>query len=182
MINYRIDEASEQQPQVLQVNSEKVRLYFDHEEVEREGMNGDVSIIHVAKFVELPSNLGTDALTLAKAAVTAEIVAYDQSNSVNEFTFNGVSMWLDDATRTKLAKRFDTDEKDGLTETKLIYGGIPYILPIENAKTMLHQIESYARNCFDKTNEHLATVNAMKKVDKVLAYDYTTGYDPKLSF
>ena len=182
MINYRIDEASEQQPQVLQVNSEKVRLYFDHEEVEREGMNGDVSIIHVAKFVELPSNLGTDALTLAKAAVTAEIVAYDQSNSVNEFTFNGVSMWLDDATRTKLAKRFDTDEKDGLTETKLIYGGIPYIMPIENAKTMLHHIESYARDCFDQTNLHRQSISELDSVEDLLAYDITAGYPTKLEF
>lgn len=183
MRNFRIDEASERQPQVLVVNSEKVRLYFGHEEVEREGMDGQPYTVYVAKFVELPVSLGTDALTLAKAAVIAEIEEYDKSESINQFTLNGLPMWLDDATRTKLSKRFDTDEEDGKTVTKLIYENKPYILPISAARGMLHQIESYATACFDKTNEHIATVGAKRSVDKVLEYDYTDGYpEEKPSF
>ena len=123
-----------------------------------------------------------DALEAAKAMVIARISAYDSSLAVNEFTLNGMSMWLDDATRTKLAKRFDTDEQDGLSETKLIYDGMAFDLPITTAKGMLHQIESYARDCFDKTNEHKAAVMAKRSVNTVLSYDYTTGYPQKLAF
>lgn len=123
-----------------------------------------------------------DALEAAKAMVIARISAYDSSGAVNEFTLNGMSMWLDDATRTKLAKRFDTDEQDGLSETKLIYDGMAFDLPITTAKGMLHQIESYARDCFDKTNEHKAAVMAKRSVNTVLSYDYTTGYPQKLAF
>lgn len=123
-----------------------------------------------------------DALALAKEYVCDKITAYDSSSAVNEFTFGGKTMWLDDAMRTKLAKRFDTDELDGKTDTKLIYEGESYDLPITTARAMLHQIESYARDCFDKTNEHTAAVSALTTVKKVLAYDYTKGYPQKLSF
>ena len=127
-------------------------------------------------------NGGSTDIDVAKQMMTARISEYDSSPAVNEFTLNGMSMWLDDATRTKLAKRFDTDEQDGLTETKLIYDGVSFDLPISMAKAMLHQIESYARDCFDKTNEHKAAVASKKKVDTVLSYDYTVGYPQKLEF
>lgn len=176
MRNYQIDEANEQQPQVLQVNSNKVRLYFDHSTEEREGMNGESITVYIAKFVELPISLGTDALTLAKAAVVAEIEEYDKSDAVNEFFLNGASMWLDDATRTKLEKRLETDKKDNKSETKIIYNNAPYTLPIDVAESMMQQLESYARDCFDKTNEHISAVMAKRSVNTVVGYDYTVGY------
>ena len=122
------------------------------------------------------------ALAYAKKAVIARIRQYDCSDAVNKFTFNGLPMWLDDATRTKLAKRFDTDEQDGKTETKVIYEGQAFDLPITSARAMLHQIESYARDCFDQTNEHIAAVNALDNIEDVLAYDFTEGYEPNPEF
>jgi hypothetical protein len=47
---------------------------------------------------------------------------------------------------------------------------------------MLHQIESYARDCFDKTNEHKAAVMAKRSINTVRNYDYTVGYPEKLNF
>lgn len=121
-------------------------------------------------------------LDIAKQQKIREISQYDSSTAVNEFTFGGVAMWLDDATRTKLSKRFDTDEQDGKTDTKLIYDGVSYDLPIQQARSMLHQIESYARDCFDKTNEHKAAVMALGSIDAVQEYNYTVGYPTKLNF
>lgn len=121
-------------------------------------------------------------LDIAKQQKIREISQYDSSTAVNEFTFGGRTMWLDDATRTKLAKRFDTDEQDGKTDTKLIYDGVSYDLPIQQARAMLHQIESYARDCFDKTNEHKAAVMALGSIDAVHEYNYTVGYPTKLNF
>lgn len=123
-----------------------------------------------------------NAVELARKVVLARISAYDKSDAVNQFTLNGVPMWLDDATRTKLAKRFDTDEKDGKTETKLIYGGVPFALPIETAKGLLHQLESYARDCFDQTNVHKAAVAALDDESAILNYDFTAGYPPQPAF
>lgn len=117
-----------------------------------------------------------DPVALAKQLMIARINIYDNSEAVNQFTLSGTPMWLDDATRTKLAKRFDTDEKDEKTETKLIYNGVPFDLPIETAKGMLHQLESYARDCFDQTNAHIAAVSELDDVEDILAYDYTDGY------
>ena len=122
------------------------------------------------------------ALEYAKKTVIARINQYDNSDDVNQFMLNGNPMWLDDATRTKLKKRFETDEEDNKTETRVIYNGIVFDLPIVNAKSMLHQLESYARDCFDKTNEHKAIVSSLNNINDVISYNYTTGYPEKLVF
>lgn len=182
MRDFKIDEANVMQPQVVQVNNDTVRLYFDQKEETREGMEGEQVTVFTSKFVELPATLGLDALTLAKTAVIAEIKKYDTSKAVNEFFYNGDSMWLDDATRTKLAKRLDVDKKSGLSTTRVNYEGRTFELPVESAEVMLFQLEQYARDSFDKTNEHLATVEALTTVEDVVAYDYTVGYPTKLTF
>lgn len=127
-------------------------------------------------------NGGSSDLDAAKAMVVAKITEHDTSTAVNEFTLNGDAMWLPDSKRTQLAKRFDTDEQDGLDVTKIIDNGNTYTLPIATARGMLHSLESYARDCFDKTEEHKMAVNALTTVAEVLAYDFTTGYPPKLAF
>lgn len=118
----------------------------------------------------------------AKAEKIAAIEEYDVSAAVNEFTLNGVAMWCDDAERTKLAKRFDTDEEDGFSTTKLIYDNVAYVLPIAQARVMLHRLESYARDCFDKTNEHKLNVANLNTLEEIENYDYTKGYPGKLEF
>jgi hypothetical protein len=40
----------------------------------------------------------------------------------------------------------------------------------------------YAADSFDRTQAHLGAVAALETVSEVVAYDYTTGYPPKLSF
>ena len=165
-------------PQPITVDAIKSALIAEQfEESTAEAIAAEV-VLTAVQGGELSGN----TLALAKQMVAARIDEYDKSENVNQFTLNDNPMWLDDAMRTKLAKRFGTDEQDGLSETKLIYDGVPFDLPIAMAKAMLHQIESYARDCFDKTNEHKAAVNALDDVDAVLQYDFTAGYPEKLSF
>lgn len=123
-----------------------------------------------------------ELIAKAKAEKIADIEEYDVSSAVNEFTLNGVAMWCDDVDRTKLAKRFDTDEKDGFSTTKLIYDNVTYMLPIAQARVMLHSLESYARDCFDKTNEHKLNVANLTTLEEINNYDYTKGYPEKLVF
>lgn len=182
MRNFQISEANEQQPQVLQVNSESVRLYFDHTTEEREGMDGEKYTVYIAKYVDLPASEGTDALVLAKAAVIAEIEDYDKSSAVNEFSYQGVPMWLDKDTRAGLKMRFEAEEAAGEKNTTLWYGTQSFTLSIADAKNMLNALEVYASQCYDKTAEHKATVSAMRKADRVIAFDVTSGYPEKLEF
>ena len=123
-----------------------------------------------------------DELAYAKAQKLIDITEYDSSDNVNDFIFGGKHMWLDNAMRDKLAKRLDVDRRSGLTTTKIVYEYVSYELPIEQAEQMLLVLEQYARDAFDKTNEHKAAVNALKSVAKVKTYDYTVGYPEKINF
>lgn len=111
-----------------------------------------------------------------------EILAYDSSSAVNEFSIGGQPVWLDKATRAGLMLRFQAENAAGLTTTSLWYEGMQFTLPLETAMQMLYGLELYASACYDNTQAHIAAVNAMETIDAVNAYDYTTGYPAKLEF
>lgn len=174
---------SEQFPQMERINENQVNFYFDQSE--RPYGNG-TQYMAVMVTVETKSNKLADIKALALPAIKEyrlkQIKEYDCSKAVNEFFLNEVSMWLDDATRTKLAKRLDIDKKSGLETTKVNYEGQTFILPVNTAEVMLFQLEQYARDSFDKTNEHEAAVAALNDADEAIAYDFTQGYPQKLHF
>ena len=174
---------SEQFPQMERINENQVNFYFDQSE--RPYGNG-TQYMAVMVTVETKSNKLADIKALALPAIKEyrlkQIKEYDCSKAVNEFFLNEVSMWLDDATRTKLAKRLDIDKKSGLETTKVNYEGQTFILPVDTAETMLFQLEQYARDSFDKTNEHEAAVAALNDADEAIAYDFTQSYPQKLHF
>ena len=117
-----------------------------------------------------------------KANKVDEILAYDSSSDVNEFSIGGVPMWLDKATRAGLLLRFEAEGKVGRTETTLWNNGQSYTLPLEQAQQILIALELYASACYDNTQSHIAAVNAMESKEAVESYDYTTGYPQKLLF
>lgn len=117
-----------------------------------------------------------------KARKTDEILAYDSSSAVNEFSIGGVPMWLDKATRAGLLLRFEAEGKVGRTETTLWNDGQSYTLPLETAQQILIALELYASACYDRTQAHIAEVQKMESKEAVEAYDYTTGYPAKLNF
>lgn len=183
-MKYKIDEGNEQFPQMQRMNANMVRVYFDHSQEQHEDpQTGEMVTVYTAKYVDLICTEDPESpLVAAKEAVVIEITEYDCSPDVNEFTIGGDTMWLPDAKRTQLSKRFNTDEGEGLTETKIINEGKVYELPIATARQMMLQLEIYAKHCYDKTEEHKAAVNALTTVAGVCNYDYTVGYPPKLSF
>lgn len=111
-----------------------------------------------------------------------EILAYDSSSEVNEFSIGGQPMWLDKATRAGLLLRFEAEGKVGRTETTLWNDGQSYTLPLETAQQILIALELYASACYDNTQSHIAAVNAMESKEAVESYDYTSGYPQKLLF
>jgi len=125
--------------------------------------------------------LSARTLEQAKEEKLSEIEAYDQSSSVNEFTYYGVSMWLDKATRDGLHLRLLAEQAAGKTTTTLWFGTQSFSIGITDAFQLLYAIEVYASACYDRTASHKAAVEALESVANVDAYDYTTGYPTKLN-
>ena len=117
-----------------------------------------------------------------KAKKVDEILAYDSSESVNQFTIGGQPMWLDKATRAGLLLRFEAESKVGREETTLWNDGVSYTLPLAQAQQMLIALELYASECYDNTQRHLAEVQKLESKEAVEAYDYTGDYPQKLAF
>ena len=117
-----------------------------------------------------------------KANKVDEILAYDSSSEVNEFSIGGQPMWLDKLTRVGLRDRLISESTLGKTETTLWYNSQMFVVDIEKAKHMLILLENYASECYDNTQRHVSEVLKLSTIDEVLAYDYTIGYPDKLTF
>ena len=125
-----------------------------------------------------------------KANKVAEILAYDSSSEVNEFSIGGQPMWLPFETRTRLDRRFAVErmkaESQGKTESEVVttlwHEGQSFEMPLATAMALLLALEDYATICYDNTQRHIAEVAKLESKEAVEAYDYTTGYPAKLNF
>ena len=133
-------------------------------------------------WVEYEPPVIVPTLEEIKVQKVEEILAYDSSQAVNEFSMGGLPIWLDKATRAGLLLRFEAEAKAGRTSTTLWYNGLPFTLPLTYAQEILIALELYASACYDNTQSHIAEVQKMESKEAVEAYDYTTGYPQKLLF
>lgn len=133
------------------------------------------------EYVE-PSPTPSQLLATAKREKIRELEQYDQSDSVNEFTFHTVPMWLDKATRDGLHLRLLAEQTAGKEATTLWFGTHSFEIPIANAFQLLYAIEVYASACYDRTAAHKAAIEALTSVEDVEGYDYAEGYPEKLNF
>lgn len=125
-----------------------------------------------------------------KARKVDEILAYDSSSAVNEFSIGGQPMWLPFETRTRLDRRFAVErlkaESQGKTESEVLttlwHEGQSFEMPLATAMALLLALEDYATICYDNTQRHIAEVQKMESKEAVEAYDYTTGYPQKCLF
>ena len=133
-------------------------------------------------WVEYEPPVIVPTLEEIKANKVAEILAYDSSSEINEFSMGGLPIWLDKATRAGLLLRFEAEAKAGRTSTTLWYNGLPFTLPLTYAQEILIALELYASACYDNTQSHIAEVQKLESKEAVESYDYTTGYPQKLLF
>lgn len=134
------------------------------------------------ELAEYKAYIGGVELKMAKEAKIKELTRYDSSSAVNGFTYSGVEMWLDKATRAGLMMRLTAEQAAGKTMTTLWYGTHGFELGISDAFQLLYAIEVYASQCYDKTAEHGAEIEALTTMSEVENYDITAGYPQKLSF
>lgn len=145
-------------------------------------INPSESLILADGWEEYVAPIYAPTLETIQRSKIDEIIAYDSSSAVNEFSIGGVPMWLDKATRAGLLLRFEAEGKVGRTETTLWNDGQSYTLPLEQAQQILIALELYASACYDNTQRHIAEVQKLESKEAVEAYDYTTGYPSKLLF
>lgn len=151
-------------------------------------INPTEAMILADGWVEYEPPVIVPTLEDIKARKVDEILAYDSSSEVNEFSIGGQPMWLDKATRAGLMLRFQAEQAKATAEgdetpmTTLWNNGQSYTLPLETAQHILIALELYASACYDNTQSHIAEVQKLESKEAVEAYDYTTGYPQKLLF
>lgn len=125
-----------------------------------------------------PAPTPQQLLEEAKENKRGEIEAYDQSSAVCEFYVNGQPYWLTPAERGNYKSTLDDCIADGRSTIR--WWGLN--IPVEMAAVALRQINLYAFDTTNVTNEHILAVMALESVEAVEAYDYKVGYPEKKSF
>lgn len=122
-----------------------------------------------------------EKLEQAKQQKLAEVEAYDQSSNVNGFILNGMTVWLDKATRVGLMNSTNIAKSMGEKTTTLWLGENKLEVDCDKAIQLLFALEMYALECFNVTASHKKEVSELQSMSEVEGYDITKGYPEKLS-
>lgn len=87
-----------------------------------------------------------------------EIEAYDTSDKVNGFILNGMTVWLDKATRVGLMNSTTTAKASGQDTTTLWFGDVKLEVGCDKAIQLLSVLEMYALECFNVKEETLLSM------------------------
>lgn len=111
-----------------------------------------------------------------------DIIKYDSSPEVNGFYLNNELVWLSKDMRVGLVNSTTIEKNAGIQETTLWFDGHSFVISVDTVLEMLAALEIYAKQCYNKTQEHIGEVNGLEDVKYVDDYDYTVGYPEKLHF
>ena len=139
---------------------------------------GFASTITMDDIVEIASCIKDDStLEAMKLILTSQVVERDSSSSVNVFFMSGWgAMWLDREMRMVVQRRLEAEKAIGKKVTTLWYGEEKFELEVEKALSMINQLEIYASECYDATQQHLKRINQIETIDQALSYDIKQGY------
>ena len=165
-------------------------IHFDP--VEKEGLNAyecvecsvpvtDYNTDEVkAEYKTWKTKHDASELAYAIRSKVAEIEAYDTSSKVNGFVLNGMTVWLDKATRVGLMNSTTIAKAAGQKTTTLWLEGIKLEVDCDKAIQLLSALEMYALECFNVTAAHKAAMAELKTIKKVEAFDVTADYPKQL--
>lgn len=119
-------------------------------------------------------------LDYAIRSKVAEIEAYDTSSKVNGFMLNGMTVWLDKATRVGLMNSTTIAKAAGQETTTLWLGEVKLEVECDKAIQLLSALEMYALECFNVTAAHKKAVSELKTIKEVEAFDVTADYPKQL--
>lgn len=121
-----------------------------------------------------------DELKDVISAKVAEIKAYDQSDAVNSFKLNGMSVWINREDRIGTRRAIELDAEAGKTESDIWLHGFHLRVNCQLAIKLLDMVGSYAYEAYNVTQQHLYAVQQLKTAEDVRKYDHTQGYPEKL--
>ena len=165
-------------------------IHFDP--VEKEGLNAyecvecsvpvtDYNTDEVkAEYKTWKTKHDASELAYAIRSKVAEIEAYDTSSKVNGFVLNGMTVWLDKATRVGLMNSTTIAKAAGQKTTTLWLEGIKLEVDCDKAIQLISALEMYALECFNVTAAHKAAMAELKTIKKVEAFDVTADYPKQL--
>ncbi len=119
-------------------------------------------------------------LAYAIRSKVAEIETYDTSSKVNGFILNGMTVWLDKATRVGLMNSTTIAKAAGQQTTTLWLGEVKLEVDCDKAIQLLSALEMYALECFNVTAAHKKAVSELKTIEKIEAFDITSDYPQQL--
>lgn len=135
-------------------------------------------------FGEISKMTEEEMIPWMKGYLLKAIRKYDKSKNVEEFTINGVHMWLDSDLRRKVEENLSYCQQMGITETTLRYEGMAFPMSVEMGWQLYYAVLGYARETWDVTQIHESAVLNIDSVQGLLDYEdyYPTAYPKKLSF
>lgn len=121
-------------------------------------------------------------IEIAKQEKIAEIDAYDTSEAVNGFTYQGQTMWIDKATRVGLVNAIECTMTMGDENITFGIQNVSVTLPCATAMKMMAALEVYALKCYNVTLAHKNAVAELGTIEEVDAFDVKVDYPDKLTF
>lgn len=103
---------------------------------------------------------------------------YDSSSEINEFTLNGIKMWVKLEDRKNMKQSLDVLEDE--EEWTYWYNLIPITFKVKQFKEMLKQVERYALLCKNQTFQHEYNIKRLSTIEEIENYNYKLGYPNKL--
>lgn len=122
-----------------------------------------------------------DKLRAYKQYKTIEVKKYDKSKKVNSFIFNGVETWIDRDTRVSLMNSTNILKNAGQETTTLWLNNTPYVLNCDLLIQLLNNLEIYALQCYNVTEQHKANISKLETEEELKSYDFTANYPEKLN-
>ena len=134
------------------------------------------------EYVE-PAPTPEQLLEQAKQQKISELMAYDNSDAVNQFFLGEYPLWLDFDERERLKAQIESRLRLGYQTMTKTYEGLPAVtFPLSAWQVMSDQLEAYAGDCQEVTNGHKAAINSLLTVTDVEGYDFTVDYPSKPVF
>ena len=123
-----------------------------------------------------------DTLQSIKENILKDIERYDKSVNVNLFYVNGEGAWLDRDTRVSLMNSTTILKNSNIETTTLWLNNTPYVINCDLLIQMLGNLEIYALQCYNITEQHKAFINNTLIEEEIIGYNYKLGYPEKLIF
>lgn len=121
-----------------------------------------------------------ELLAAAKVKKIAEIKEYDNSDAVNSFKLNSISVWINREDRIGTRRAIELDIASGKTESEIWLNGFKLVVNSQLALKLLDAVGHYAYSAYNVTQSHIFAVKNLTSINEVEKYDYTKGYPQKL--